>query len=476
MDIQLIKKTLEFYNPWWKSTQSLNEIPVFRRDIYENIFESVNDIRQIVSITGPRRVGKTTILRQLISDLIFEEKIDPLKIIYLSMDDPYIYSKSSDMEFFDNILSVYEKFILRGDLEKTKVYFFIDEVHKFKEWELFLKKYYDRGYNIKFIISGSVSHSILGKSQESLAGRIKNFKVYTFSFYEYLFYKISFDDKLDLPLKENLLKFLKNIHSLGKNIFHNTNLFVKEIEPYLLDFKFYEEEIRNYFYEYLVIGGFIESWSISGQGMRYEYLYQTQIEKVLLQDIYILEDIKNTKLLASLFFKFSENFVSEFSLNSLVKDLNLHRDTTDRYINLLIDSNLIFSLSKYEENLNKNSNIKVFLSDIGIRNSILKLNEEDIIGNKNLFLKYIENLVLLSLVRYSDSIDINYYREREKEINFILKYSSFNVALSIDGIKINKTLFNKFKFEYIFNITMEDDFSLDSNIINFPFILFFILL
>ncbi len=474
MDDNLIRKTLDFYNPFWRNRSYLNDIPLLRRDVYDEVFQSVKDIKQIISITGPRRVGKTTMLRQIIADLIEESNIDPLQILYISMDDPYIYSNSSDSIFFDRLIEVYEKYILREKIGEKKIYFLIDEIHKFKDWQLFLKKYYDRGINIKFVISGSVEQSILGKSKESLAGRIKNFKIYTFSFYEYIFYKLSFDDKVDIAKKEILLKLIFKIHEFKLHIFSNPLVFFNELSELLPDFIFYEDEVFTYFYEYLIIGGFIESWSMEGSDMQYEYLYQTQIEKVLLQDIYILEDIKNTKTLATLFFKFSENFSSEYSLNSLVKDMGVHRDTIERYISLLKDSNLIFTLSKYGENANKISNIKIFLVDIGIRNSILKIKEEEIIGNKVLFFKYIENLSMLSLIRYSSALSINYYRERDKEINFILNYSSKKIAINISERK--KNVFEKFKFDYIFNLLDTTEIYKDENVISIPYILFLLVL
>jgi predicted AAA+ superfamily ATPase len=474
MDDNLIRKTLDFYNPFWRNRSYLNDIPLLRRDVYDEVFQSVKDIKQIISITGPRRVGKTTMLRQIIADLIEESNIDPLQILYISMDDPYIYSNSSDSIFFDRLIEVYEKYILREKIGEKKIYFLIDEIHKFKDWQLFLKKYYDRGINIKFVISGSVEQSILGKSKESLAGRIKNFKIYTFSFYEYIFYKLSFDDKVDIAKKEILLKLILKIHEFKLHIFSNPLVFFNELSEVLPDFIFYEDEVFTYFYEYLIIGGFIESWSMEGSDMQYEYLYQTQIEKVLLQDIYILEDIKNTKTLATLFFKFSENFSSEYSLNSLVKDMGVHRDTIERYISLLKDSNLIFTLSKYGENANKISSIKIFLVDIGIRNSILKIKEEEIIGNKVLFFKYIENLSMLSLIRYSSALSINYYRERDKEINFILNYSSKKIAINISERK--KNVFEKFKFDYIFNLLDTTEIYKDENVISIPYILFLLVL
>ncbi len=490
LEDQIIRKTLEFYNPWWKNKNSSLNTPLFRRFVYNDIFVSVTELRQIVSITGPRRVGKTTIIKQIISDLIIIENVLPQNIVYLSMDDPYIFSKRGNPVFFDKILSVYEKYYLLRNVEgenlkdfnTEKVYFLIDEIHKFSDWELFLKKYYDNGsrfknYNIKFIVSGSVSSSIVSKSKESLAGRIKNFKIYPFSFSEFVSFKISFDDKLDIQAKEEISKNLSLIGKFGETLF---NLPVSKIfdtfEKFSLGLSLFSDELYLLFEQYLIVGGFIEGWEIQDTTLQYEYLYQTQIEKVLLEDIYILEDIKNTSSLANLFFLFASHPSEEYSLNELVRETGLHRETLERYISLLRESNLILTLSKYGSNINKVSNIKVFLIDMGIRNSILKIKLEEILSNIDLFNKYLENIVLISLLQKSVATSIEYFRDREKEIDFILSYSDYAVGINV---KYTKNFLNlSKKFGFLKKIILTKDFNpmLKDGVLYIPYILFLLAL
>ncbi|MDI6688693.1 MAG: AAA family ATPase, partial [Desulfobacterales bacterium] len=58
------------------------------------------------------------------------------------------------------------------------------------KWELYLKKYYDLKFSIRFIVSGSASSPIFRSSQESLLGRIKDRHLLPFSFREFCLFRL----------------------------------------------------------------------------------------------------------------------------------------------------------------------------------------------------------------------------------------------------------------------------------------------
>jgi hypothetical protein len=475
MDDYTLLKTIEFYNPHFKNIESILNVPVFRRNLYSEILKNLDNIKQIISITGPRRVGKTTILKQLVFDLIKQSDVSPVNILYISMDDPYILSKDQNT-VFDEILAIYSKYILKKKIGLDKIYFFIDEIHKFPTWELFLKKYYDKGSNIRFVISGSVSSSILSKSKESLAGRIKDFKIYPFSFYEFVEFNVLSNDLLDTAFRENVIKIISSIHDVYFS-FENMNFqeMLDRFKDIMVNITLYEDELFSLFYQYLTIGGFIEGWEIQGKALQYEYLYQTQIEKVLLQDIYILEDIKSTSQLSNLFFKLSLDFGKENSLNSLKTDLSLHRETLERYIKLLTDSNLIIPINKFKENINKSSNIKIFLIDMGIRNSIFKIREEEILSDPLLFSRYISNISLISMLQKIDRSSIEYYRDRERTIDFVIRGINGDITCNIGDKKGFESLSKKLGIEKKLVIDTKLELSYEKEILNIPYILFLLM-
>jgi len=95
---QRIIRILYDQNTWWSTQTVPNTLskPFKRRDFYflnDKILE-----REITAIVGPRQIGKTTILYQLIEHLIKDKKVDPKRILYLSFDYPYLtynYRKTS---------------------------------------------------------------------------------------------------------------------------------------------------------------------------------------------------------------------------------------------------------------------------------------------------------------------------------------------------------------------------------------------
>jgi len=84
---------LKLYNPWWEHPQGhwRKDLPDYRRPIVTEILSDLSELPQMVSVTGPRRVGKTTSLKQVICKLLDDQTIDPRKILYFSFDDPDVF-------------------------------------------------------------------------------------------------------------------------------------------------------------------------------------------------------------------------------------------------------------------------------------------------------------------------------------------------------------------------------------------------
>ena len=72
-------------NPWWN--QKNFEIGI-SRDRYISKLKKYIPTREIVVLTGVRRSGKTTLIYQLIHDLINNQNIDPEKILFVNCDEP----------------------------------------------------------------------------------------------------------------------------------------------------------------------------------------------------------------------------------------------------------------------------------------------------------------------------------------------------------------------------------------------------
>ena len=150
-----IKQSLIITNPWWKKEKINSKFLLSRKRYeFEDILAKIED-KRILSIIGPRRVGKSTLIYQTINYLLEEKKVDEKRILLFSGDDPSLFFNENDK--LSDVLEVYFNEILEEDITKlsSKVYIFIDEIHFIKNWQNYLKICYDRKYNIKFIVTGS---------------------------------------------------------------------------------------------------------------------------------------------------------------------------------------------------------------------------------------------------------------------------------------------------------------------------------
>ena len=125
---------LTLFNDWW-ITKKVKEglLKPYKRPLFNEILRYLDD-RQILLVTGLRRVGKTTLFYQLIQELV-NKGVEPTKILYFSFDE-----ESAEI---DDLLKTYREKVLKAEFENTKIYIFLDEIQKTKDWQNKLKIYYD---------------------------------------------------------------------------------------------------------------------------------------------------------------------------------------------------------------------------------------------------------------------------------------------------------------------------------------------
>lgn len=136
-----IKSSLMATNCWWNG-EKINEQFLLgrKRNEFGDILDKI-DNKRILSIIGPRRVGKSTLIYQTINHLLEQQKIDSKRILLFSGDDPSLFFSENDK--LSDILETYFNEILQENISKlkNKVYIFIDEIHFIKNWQNYLKTY-----------------------------------------------------------------------------------------------------------------------------------------------------------------------------------------------------------------------------------------------------------------------------------------------------------------------------------------------
>jgi predicted AAA+ superfamily ATPase len=206
-----LAKSLRELNPHWSTGQIDPRIAEFRtRRFFSLLYPlaSATAPRRAVVLLGPRRVGKTVLLQQLIGQLLREGR-PPADIVYFAVDLPVFVGLS-----LQELLDIYREIHGKGHLRDCTVIF--DEIQYLPNWHGHLKALVDFNAHTRFVASGSAAAALRLKSLESGAGRFTEFRLPPVTFYEYI-------DLLDLiaevwsPLRIARLneEFVKYINSGG---------------------------------------------------------------------------------------------------------------------------------------------------------------------------------------------------------------------------------------------------------------------
>jgi predicted AAA+ superfamily ATPase len=166
---------LESHNFHWKDGDRYGYAT--ERDGLAEIMESLEK-KWITIITGTRRTGKTTVMRQLM-DHLMSSGVPGNHLLYFSFDE--------EQPTIRELVREYERRLGREmAFSDDPFYIFLDEVQKLDDWQNRVKYFYDQYDNIKFVLTGSASRFIRGGARESLAGRVIEFSLGPLSFGEYL--------------------------------------------------------------------------------------------------------------------------------------------------------------------------------------------------------------------------------------------------------------------------------------------------
>jgi len=266
---------------------------------YRYIYNDFNINDRLTGLIGPRGTGKTTLLLQFIKEKIQDRNT----AFYVSLDNIY-FLRHSLIDFVDEL---YEFYGIR--------YFFLDEIHKYKNWNQEIKNIYDSYPDIKIIFSGSSSIDLI-KGSYDLSRRGTLFYLNGLSFREYLL----FHNIADLP-SVTLQNILENHRVLTENISS-----IKKLKGHFRDYlscgyyPFHLEDAASYHQKILRI-----------------------MEKTIYEDIsdfYSLktENLYNLKLIMTYLATIP---LGELNRNNIATKVGLDNKTVTHYINILNETGLV---------------------------------------------------------------------------------------------------------------------------------------
>lgn len=368
------------FNEWWVTKRvKPTLLKPFKRPLFFKLQKYLNN-RQILLITGLRRVGKTTIIYQLIQELL-DKKIINLNILYFSFDEQHLT--------LDDLIKDYEEKILRKRIDGEKIYIFLDEIQKLKDWQNKLKIYYDLYPNLKFIISGSASVQISKRAKESLAGRIFDFLLEPLAFKEFLEWKNIKFDKKRIELSQN--------------------------------------NIMPVFYDYLRKGGFPEIIHEEEDEKIKNYIRNSVIEVIIYKDLPEEFGILDYDLLRVLIEMVATQPGIIINYDALSRNLHKNKKTIINYLFYLEYSLLIRTIANYRKGLMISSRK---LRKAYVTNTAISFALVESFYSSTFLEKIAENFAVI------ETNAKNYYRNKY-EIDLILKFKNKLIPIEVKYGDIN---------------------------------------
>lgn len=302
MNTETIINELIRQNPWWVDPKVLAEDPTKpKRDVFPLLWEKICNNDLVTAVTGLRRIGKTTIIKQAINDLL-NSGTDRSKLLYFSFEESILVKDSG-------LLEKVIEYQLKNKPD-GKLYFFLDEIQYVDYWNAIIKKYADAYPRLKFVVTGSSSLFVKTKAKESLAGRILEIVMRPLAFGEYL----------------RLVKGIKLPEA--------TTLNVDGLSAY-------EKELKENFYDYLVFGEFPYLAKLEQFSDQKQYVLDWVIGKIVENDLPKMRRVVHSSALVDLTNILLTGSGQLVELQNLARDLGLDRATLNEYLYLLRETKLI---------------------------------------------------------------------------------------------------------------------------------------
>ncbi|MBD8977151.1 MAG: ATP-binding protein [Prevotellamassilia timonensis] len=348
------------------------EIPL---SLHERSLQLPLNKQRIVTVTGVRRCGKSSLLHLTINRLL-ASGVDKEQILYIGFDDERL--ANMDVSDFDEILQAYR--LMYPDRPLSSVYMFFDEIQIVKGWELFVLRVY-KSYCKNVYVTGSTAQMLSGEMSSALRGWPDEYTEYPLSFKEFIAFK---------GVKANR----------------------------------YTEEgaalMANMFKLYLLTGGFPQAVLANVETERVKLL-QAYFNTMLFRDMIEHYNISASPSVVRYFLKrVFNNITKPSSVNNIYNDLKsqglkLSKDSLYQWLDYACNIFLLHKVPKYSKSIIKQSTSlsKYYVVDFALAKSVLLPQSEE----KG---KALENAVYMHLARHLNENEQIYYFNEGAECDFVI--------------------------------------------------------
>jgi predicted AAA+ superfamily ATPase len=349
---------------------------MFERAYIEKLKDRLAEPRKFIQVvTGPRQVGKTTMITQLLHKLTL----------------PDVFESADSVMNTDNlwVIQAWESVRLRMRASGAKEYLLvIDEIQKIDNWSELVKQQWDKdtrdGVNVKVVLLGSSRLLIQKGLTESLAGR---FEIFYLGHWSYPEMQAAF----------------------GWNI-----------------------------EQYVFFGGYPGSAQLIGEEDRWKsYIKDSLIDSVISRDILMLTRIVKPALLKRLFELGTMYSGQILSYTKLMGELREAGNTTtlSHYLDLLSESGLLGGLEKYAGNVvrKRSSSPKFQVYNNALLSALGNPTFSEMVVDPAKWGRMVESSIGAHLINNSitDRYSLHYWREGNQEVDYVLEKNGKLIAIEV---------------------------------------------
>lgn len=324
----------------------------------------------LVSIRGPRRVGKTTLVKLLLRELLLyalshPKETNPLKMVYIRCD-------RAGLGGVEGLANIIRDFLSRRRDYSGSAYVFLDEVSSLRNWQVAVKDLFDAGLltknKVKLLITGS--HSLDVKKGAEVLGLRKGIMLeggndkllFPMKFAEYAYYREQlagrhalrdfFTNERFLEVQRRLDAFMELARPEGK-----MPAALEMAEAYL-------DELYAYFENYLLTGGFPLAIRQQLALGRIDPSVYSEFVDLAVKDAMKWRLNEDTlynvlwELLEAPGGLYETVPIKETSANSLAVKLGISHNTVKQYLDYLVDAFVLLEVAKLKEFGRRRSPVK----------------------------------------------------------------------------------------------------------------------
>lgn len=335
------------------------------------------DSKEVVVLKGVRRCGKSTLMAQIIRELL-ARNVRPTSILRINLEEP-LFSAEYSVELLEQIYRTYRERVQ----PEGKCWLFMDEVQNIPGWESWVRGRSETE-DIKIFVTGSSSQMLSREIGTKLTGRNVSFEVYPLSFAEFL--------------RFNNLGCVTDLEYTAK-----------------------KATVRKAFHDYLKYGGFPEVVLRESADDK-ELLLKNYFEDLLYRDIVTRYEIRDVANLRNLAVYLLTNVAKQTSITKMKKNFTISQDKTENYVSAIMESYLLFQLQMFSHSLKSTmrAGFKPYAIDTGLRNRIAFAFSEDMGW-------LVENVLFCHLKRHHDEV---FYYTNGSDTDFVVK----------EGLKISRRI------------------------------------